>query len=185
MSQSQVEVRRSIWDLRCRALEQFDLPAALKLSSRQIINGTSIKVQVAAKGRVRPLPEIVEDNLLRIGQEALTNVIKHSEATLAKIELDYGPQNIVLRIEDNGKGFIPEDRVGPHEGHFGLLGVSERTKRLRGRVSLTSAPGKGTIVRVEIPLDPGPDLISVAETPMQSASAEKNGPNPAVSNGDS
>jgi signal transduction histidine kinase len=112
--------------------------------------------------------------LLRIGQEALTNIIKHSEATLAKIDLDYGPQNIVLRIEDNGKGFIPEDRIGPHEGHFGLLGVSERTKRLRGQVSLTSAPGKGTTVRVEIPLDPGPDLLALGRAAVASASAETN-----------
>jgi len=170
MSQSQVEVRRSIWDLRCRALEQFDLPGALRLSSRQIIDGTRIHVQVAAKGRVRPLPEIVEDNLLRIGQEALTNIIKHSEATLAKIDLDYGPQAIVLRIEDNGKGFNPEEHLGPHEGHFGLLGVSERTKRLGGQVSLTSAPGEGTIVCVEIPLEPGQNLIPLGGTSVQPAS---------------
>src|SRR5205814_8427534 len=85
MSQSQVEVRRSIWDLRCRALEQFDLPGALKLSSRQIPDGTSIRVEATARARVRPLPEMVEDNVLRIGPEALTNIIKHSEATLAKI----------------------------------------------------------------------------------------------------
>src|SRR5437899_12321436 len=120
MSQRQVEGRRAIWDLRCRALEQVGRQGALRLSSRQIIDGTSIQVQVAAKGRVRPLPETVEDNLLRIGQEALTNIIKHSEATLAKIDLDYGPRNIVLRIEDNGKGFTPEDRIGQHEGHFGM-----------------------------------------------------------------
>ncbi len=126
-------------------------------------------MQVAAKGRVRPLPEIVEDNLLRIGQEALTNIIKHSEATLAKIDLDYGPQAIVLRIEDNGKGFNPEEHLGPHEGHFGLLGVSERTKRLGGQVSLTSAPGEGTIVCVEIPLEPGQNLIPLGGTSVQPA----------------
>lgn len=175
MSQSQVEVRRSIWDLRCRALEQFDLPGALRLSSRQIIDGTGIQVQVAAKGRVRPLPEIVEDNLLRIGQEALTNIIKHSEASLAKIDLDYGAQSIVLRIEDNGKGFAPEDRIGPHEGHFGLLGISERTKRLRGCVSFTSAPGKGTIVHVEIPLDPAQDSMPLPTSSVPPASVQVNG----------
>ena len=142
MSQSQVEVRRSIWDLRCRALEQFDLSGALRLSSRQITNGTEINVEVTARGRVRPLPEIVEDNLLRIGQEALTNVIKHSDATAVKIDLDYGPQKIVLSVEDNGKGFTPERCIGPHEGHFGLLGISERAKRLSGQVSIISAPGR-------------------------------------------
>jgi signal transduction histidine kinase len=175
MSQSQVEVRRSIWDLRCRALEQFDLPGALKLSSRQIIDGTGIQLEVVARGRVRPLPEIVEDNLLRIGQEAITNIIKHSEATLAHIDLDYGAQNIVLRIEDNGKGFNPEDHIGPHEGHFGLLGVSERTKRLGGRVSVTSAPGKGTTLCVEIPLDLVPDSTALTTPAEPLAPTEGNG----------
>jgi signal transduction histidine kinase len=174
MSQSQIEVRRSIWDLRCRALEQFDLAGALRLSSRQMIDGTSIDVQVVAKGRVRPLTEIVEDNLLRIGQEALTNIIKHSEAKRATITLDYGPQTIVLRIEDNGKGFAPEHCMGPHQGHFGLLGISERTKRLRGRVSLTSAPGQGTVVLVEIPLESAPDLVPLARNPAQAPPAETN-----------
>jgi signal transduction histidine kinase len=96
VSQSQIDVRRSVWDLRSRALEQFDLPGALSTSGKQLTDGTNIHFEVCAKGRVRPLAETVEENLLRIAQEALTNVIKHSEATAVTIELDYGPKNIVL-----------------------------------------------------------------------------------------
>ncbi len=165
LAQSQVDVRRSVWDLRSRALEQFDLRGALISSSKQITEGTNIRVEVRAKGRVRPLPEIIEDNLLRIAQEALTNIIKHSGATQAQIYLDYGPHTIVLEIEDNGKGFFVDDCVGPREGHFGLLGMSERAQRLRGRVELTSTPDSGTSVRVEIP-------ITVAEEAQWSEPAE-------------
>jgi signal transduction histidine kinase len=172
MSQSQVEVRRSIWDLRCRALEQFDLAGALRLSSRQITEGTSILAEVTAQGRIRPLPEVVEDNLLRIGQEGLTNIIKHSEAKLAKIELDYGPQRIVLQIADNGKGFTPDHCIGPHDGHFGLLGISERAKRLRGKVSITSVPGEGTTIRVEIPLDFGADSGTATDADLRTVSGD-------------
>src|SRR5208283_4135775 len=105
-----------------------------------------------AHGRVRPLPEIVEENLLRIAQEALLNVIKHSGATRTEIELDYGAKNVVLQVKDNGKGFVVDDCVGPREGHFGLLGISERAKRLHGEIALSSAPNAGTTVRVKIPI---------------------------------
>jgi signal transduction histidine kinase len=154
MAKSQVEVRRSVWDLRCRALEQFDLPGALAASAREITHGTSIQVELETKGPARGLPEVVEENLLRIGQEALTNVIKHSQATLVKIQLDFQPQQAVLQVADNGIGFVPENAVGPADGHFGLLGMSERAKRLGGHLELVSAPGKGTTVRVIIPSEP-------------------------------
>jgi signal transduction histidine kinase len=152
VAESQMEVHRSVWNLRCRALQQFDLPGALLMSSQQITGGSSLRVEMKAHGRVRPLPETVEDNLLRIAQEALTNVIKHSGATLTEIDLDYGPKNVVLQVKDNGKGFALDDCAGPREGHFGLLGISERAKRLHGQITFSSAPDAGTTVRVQIPI---------------------------------
>lgn len=152
MAKSQLEVRRSVWDLRCRALEQFDLPGALLASARQMTCGTRIQVELDSKGPAGALPEVVEENLLRIGQEAITNVIKHSEATRVTIKLQYEDQQVVLEISDNGKGFAPETCAGPGEGHFGLLGMAERAKRLNGRLSLSSQLPQGSVVRVEIPL---------------------------------
>jgi signal transduction histidine kinase len=153
VAQSQVDVRRSVWDLRSRALEQFDLAGALLTSGQQLVDGTNIHFDVAAKGRVRPLPDTVEENLLRIAQEALTNVIKHSKATTATIELDYGPQTVALQIKDNGCGFAQNNAVGPSQGHFGLLGISERAKRLNAELEVSSEPGQGTTVRVRVPVD--------------------------------
>lgn len=157
VTQSQVEVRRSIWDLRSRALEQFDLPGALTASSQQLTEGSPMQFKVTTEGRVRPLPEIVEDNLLRIGQEAMTNVIKHSQATAAEIHLDYGPKKIVLRISDNGCGFERQATAGPADGHFGLQGISERAKRLNADLTIESEPGKGTLVMVKVRLDENPE----------------------------
>jgi len=167
VSQSQVDVRRSVWDLRSRALEEFDLPGALSTSGKMLVDGTNIDLEVSARGRVRPLSETVEENLLRIAQESLTNVIKHSGATTVKIELDYGPQNVLLQVSDNGHGFEQEKIVGPGEGHFGLLGISERAKRLGAELSITSEPGRGTIVRVRVPIEqdaPVPDFTAPEET---------------------
>lgn len=152
LRQGQLDVRRSVWDLRSRALDQFDLPSILTASSRQLTDGTNVSVKVDAHGRVRPLPDVIEDNLLRIAQEALTNVIKHARATAATIDLDYGAENVFLEIKDNGKGFSAEDRPGPEEGHFGLLGISERVKRINGEVTIESVPESGTTVHVKIPL---------------------------------
>jgi signal transduction histidine kinase len=163
VSQSQVDVRRSVWDLRSRALEQFDLPGALMTSGKQLTDGTNIHLDVSAKGRVRPLSEIVEENLLRIAQESVTNVIKHSGATTVTIELDYGPQTVTLQVQDNGRGFEQEKSAGPSEGHFGLLGISERAKRLGAELSVTSEPGSGTTVRIKVPIEqntPAPDFAA-------------------------
>src|SRR5262249_6731925 len=117
--------------------------------------------RVNALGRVRPLPEIIEENLLRVAQEALTNVIKHAAATRATITLDYGLQSIRLHIQDNGAGFVPDNHAGPRDGHFGLLGITERTNRLRGDFSVGSQPGKGTSLQVTIPTAPLPVSASI------------------------
>ena len=152
MRQSQIDLRRSIWDLRSRELEDFDLSSALIASGRQLGESAGIRVEVETRGIVRPLPEVVEENLLRIGQEALTNIVKHSGASLAEIRLEFGAQTVLLEIKDNGKGFTPENCVGPNDGHFGLLGMRERTIRFGGQLLITSEPGKGTTIQVEIPI---------------------------------
>ena len=122
-------------------------------SSKQLTNGADIRFEVTARGRVRPLPETIEENLLRIAQEAMTNIIKHSQATTAEIELDYGPKSIRLRIKDNGCGFDQRQCDGPANGHFGLLGITERAKRLGAELSLQSEPGAGTVLVLQVALD--------------------------------
>jgi signal transduction histidine kinase len=154
MTQSQVELRRSIWDLRSRELEEFDLPSAMRLGAQQILEGTPVAVAVETTGPVRALSEVVEENLLRVAQEALTNVIKHAGASEVRISLEFSPQAVTLRVQDNGRGFSQDSSPGPREGHFGLLGMSERAKRLNGQLRVTSTPGSGTCLEVEIPTQP-------------------------------
>ncbi|MEI2726680.1 MAG: histidine kinase [Verrucomicrobiota bacterium] len=113
VTQSQAEVRCSVWDLRSRSPDQTDLAGLLLKISQQLTEDTRIAVEIKAAGRVRPLSEIVEENLLRVSQEALTNIIKHSQATQATITLDYGPKNVVLTVTDNGVGFAAAQQAGP------------------------------------------------------------------------
>jgi signal transduction histidine kinase len=157
VGQGQVDVHRSVWDLRSRILEEFDLPGALEASCKQLTNGSELSIEVTTKGRVRPLPDTLEENLLRIAQEAMTNVVKHSQATAAAIELDYGPKNVFLRIKDNGGGFDLKEHAGASNGHFGLLGISERAKRLGAELKIQSEPGQGTLVEVQVAIDGQPE----------------------------
>ena len=75
-------------------------------------------------------------------------------ATQVNITLEFEPQRVILQVQDNGIGFDLKTCAGPSNGHFGLLGMSERAKRIGGRFVPVSEPGKGTTLRVEIPIGP-------------------------------
>lgn len=152
LHQSQVGLRRSIWDLRSRELEQFDLGHALRWTADQLVHGTEIALDFRTSGTAPKLPEIVEENVLRIGQEALTNIAKHARATRIGIHLEFPPSLLRLTVEDDGAGFDPAQPAS--EGHFGLTGIAERAKRIAGGVSIASTPGRGTRIVLEVPLDP-------------------------------
>ncbi|MFZ5495118.1 MAG: histidine kinase [Verrucomicrobiota bacterium] len=154
LHQSQVDLRRSIWDLRSRELEQFDLAGALRRTAEHMAEGADLEVDFQADVPPPGLPEVVEENVLRIGQEALTNIGKHAHAKRITVRLNFDPRALRLRIEDDGVGFA-QGGV-PAEGHFGLTGMTERAKRLSGGLTVRSTPGRGTCVLLEIPLEPAP-----------------------------
>lgn len=152
MRQGQEDLHRSVWGLRSRADEDFNLTNALYTSAAQITGGDGIRIETETSGTPEHLSEVVEENLLRIGQEAVTNAVKHSKASRIVIRWEFDPESVVLSISDNGIGFQSETCSGPKEGHFGLLGIRERTERLGGRLQIISNPGVGTTISVEIPI---------------------------------
>jgi PAS domain-containing protein len=99
-----------------------------------------------------PLPPFIGMNLLRIGQEALINALKHAQAQTVTIELVYECDRILLTIRDNGRGFTPPTAIDTLNGGFGLMGMYERCDRIGAQLSLTSQPGQGTQILVEAPL---------------------------------
>lgn len=152
LSQSRLELRRSIWDLRSRELEQFNLTEALSISSQQLLAGTSIVADITTQGQPQRLPEVVEENLLRIAQEALTNVVKHSGASRVSIQLGFSPDLVTLEIKDNGAGLLTARVAADGEKHYGLLGMTERARRIGGRLDVSGPAGEGTTVRASISL---------------------------------
>jgi signal transduction histidine kinase len=103
-------------------------------------------------GETSKLPEQTAHHVLRIAQEAVTNVLKHARAGKISIKLHIAPRSLNLQIRDNGCGFDREDVFASSAGHFGIMGMQERAERLGGKLRLTSEPHKGTLVDVEVPV---------------------------------
>jgi signal transduction histidine kinase len=144
------EARRSVWDLRSHLLENSTLGTALTELTRSLApEGPPIVVRTS--GEPRKLAARVENNLLRIVQEALANALKHAEAKSILVSLDYAPDKVRLCIRDDGKGFDINNAPGIQTGHFGLLGMKERAERSGAAFSIESAQGKGTEILVEVP----------------------------------
>jgi ligand-binding sensor domain-containing protein/two-component sensor histidine kinase len=150
---SLAEARRSVMNLRSAALENGDLANALSETARQMMGDKPVDFKLETLGTIRPLPAKIENDLLRIGQESITNSLKYAHAGKIRVRLNYEPKKVGLRIEDDGQGFDPAASGVVNGAHFGLLGMHERAKQMGASLKVQSRPGQGTEVVVEVPLD--------------------------------
>ena len=142
------EARRSMQALRPQALEGKQLSEALRDLVKKMTAGTTVKAEFTSQGEQQKLPPEWEANLLRIGQEVLTNVLRHARASEFNVLLVFDSREIRLNLRDDGCGFDPKRR---HEG-FGLQGMRERAEGMGGQLSIESANGKGTMISIVLPL---------------------------------
>ncbi len=149
---SLTEARRSVMDLRAAALEGQDLASALESGTKMWTAGSGVELDVNVTGSRAELPQEMEQHLLRIAQEAVTNVLKHAGASKIAIKMHIEARKLYLRIVDNGRGFEQQGVFSSLGGHFGLIGMRERAERLGGELRLASEPGGGTEVEVTVPL---------------------------------
>jgi signal transduction histidine kinase/ligand-binding sensor domain-containing protein len=151
---SVAEARRYVWDLRSQSLDERDLPAALAEMTRRLTAEGGVQTQFSVGGTFRPLPPQVENNLLRIGQEAVGNAVRHAQAKNLSVSLDFGAREVRLEVKDDGRGFDPAAyNDGGRGGHFGLVGMRERAEQMGGTAAVNSAPGAGTEVTVRVPIE--------------------------------
>jgi signal transduction histidine kinase/streptogramin lyase len=146
------EARRYVWDLRSPTLEDRDLPTALRETARRLTNETDIQAQVEVNGTFRPLARTVEDNLLRIGQEAMNNAVKHAQAQRIFVNLVFDARRVQLSVRDDGHGFDDQVAGNGRAGHFGLIGMRERAEQIGGTLSIHSNKGSGTEVVADVPI---------------------------------
>jgi ligand-binding sensor domain-containing protein/signal transduction histidine kinase len=149
---SVAEARRYVWDLRSQSLEDRDLPTALSEMTRRLTAESSVQTQFQVSGTFRPLSPQIENNLLRIGQEAVNNAVRHAEAGTVSVSLSFDTGRVQLSVRDDGTGFDPRKYDNGAGGHFGLVGMRERAVEMGGSAVINSSPGEGTEVVVSIPI---------------------------------
>ena len=146
-------VRRFSRDLRPIYLEDLGFVPALEMLTREADQREGLTVRLRVTGPVHRLPPDLELAAYRIVQEALNNAIQHAQANLVEVEARFEEDHLMLSVRDDGQGFEPPDLpdVLARQGHFGLMGLQERTLLYGGHVSISSAPGDGTEVVVRLP----------------------------------
>jgi signal transduction histidine kinase len=117
-----------------------------------LTHDTAVHAQVEVNGTFRPLAEAVEGNLLRIGQEAINNAVKHARAQRILVNLVFDTKRVQLIVRDDGRGFNDQVAGNGREGHFGLIGMRERAAQIGGTLSIQSTDDAGTEVVADVPL---------------------------------
>ncbi|MEY4387963.1 MAG: hypothetical protein RLY20_3246, partial [Verrucomicrobiota bacterium] len=148
---SLAEARNSIWNMRSQVLETGDLASALKNILAQMVEGSERKTDFVVKGQARRFAPVVENNLLRVGQEAITNAVRHANAKRVSVELDFSEKQFQLIVRDDGCGFSVS-HPPKSSGGFGLIGMRERAAEIRGELSMKSEPGQGSEIILTVPL---------------------------------
>jgi signal transduction histidine kinase len=144
---SLTEARRSVHALRPQALQRGNFWDALKGIIKNTTAGTALHTTFELRGKLRDLPLVWQENLLHIGQEALTNALKYAHPRNFETRLISNAKELRLELRDDGDGFKLKDR---HDG-VGLTGMRERVEQMGGTLIVTSSRRKGTKIVVELP----------------------------------
>ena len=163
------EARRSVWGLRPPVLEEASLVDALERLVREESVAGRYSGRLSVGGKSRPLTPAIEAGIYRITQEALTNVRRHAEARAVVVSLRFEAGELVLTVQDDGRG-IEREREPVPDGGFGLTSMQERARLMGGAMTLESEVGRGTRVEVRVPY-----LVSVL-APVEAAADAAHGP---------
>jgi signal transduction histidine kinase len=147
------EVHNLIYDLRPSILDDLGLVAGLEWYAENRLEPLGLGVHVEVSGQARRLPPEVETALFRIGQEAISNVARHAEASNVCLTIGFNADAVSLEVEDDGRGFRPAVEATAASTGWGLLGMRERAALLKGELAITSEPGRGTCVTVRVPVN--------------------------------
>jgi signal transduction histidine kinase len=144
------EGRRLISELRPMIIEEKGIVAAIGYLASEERAAGRLDIEFTADVQFTRLAPLLEGTIFRIVQEAISNIKRHSQADAAQIHLEQQGAMLYLEIRDRGVGFDCGKRF---DDHFGLEGIRERARLFGGQATITSAPGEGTLVQVELPLN--------------------------------
>jgi signal transduction histidine kinase len=146
------QVREISHGLHPALLDDIGLAGAVRWLAGQTEHASGIRIFVKTNGMDERLPEALEASLFRIIQEILVNIARHSKASRARVSLDRSTGGLKITIEDNGVGFDPDAEREEPKG-LGLRILRQRIRWLGGEMGLQSERGKGTLVRITIPVE--------------------------------
>jgi signal transduction histidine kinase len=149
--QTLIDARRAVWDLRSPSLEGADFPAALRSAAEDCVRGTELRFEYDIGGPPRPVDQEIEAVMVRVVQEAITNVVKHAIAQTVRVRLSFETRSVRLSVIDDGRGFVLDPDLHTYGGHWGLLGMRERASQVHGKLSVRSTPGYGTELVLRVP----------------------------------
>jgi signal transduction histidine kinase len=144
------EARRALSALRAGPLEELGLGLALKQLVEQLTERSHLQVKLEISSQLNDLRPEVEQQVYRIMEEGLNNVIQHSSAKTVEISLEKSKRNLYLQIADDGIGFNPEKSA--NVGHYGLLGMQERAHLIDGKLTIFSKSQQGTTIKLDVNL---------------------------------
>lgn len=155
-----------VWALRPEILEDNSLPEAIQRFLRRWQEESRIQAQLTVTGEPSQLHPEAEVNLLRVIQEALSNVRKHSRAKRVSVTLSYLDDLLLLDIQDDGVGLPVSGPAGQGaSGSFGLRSMRERVEALGGQMTVESEPGQGTTLAISLPVS----YVSAPSEPHKTA----------------
>jgi two-component system sensor histidine kinase UhpB len=152
--QSLASLRKIVYGLRPTILDDLGLVPAIRWIARTNLEEAGIHAEVIASDETEPISPQITSTLFRICQEAINNIIRHSQAQHVRIALNQQNCEIHLQVEDDGIGFDVAQASGQAISlqRLGLLGIQERAQLVGGRVNLESTPGRGTRLAVFVPM---------------------------------
>lgn len=148
---SLAEARRSVWNLQPTPSSVSSLTASIKTTCEQIVFGYATTLSITANGKPWIANPFIEQNIVRIAQEAVANAVHHGEAREVQVNLAYRFTHLILAITDDGHGFdVSKCQIAADRG-FGLKSMRRRVEGLHGQMDIQSAPGVGTRIEVIVP----------------------------------
>jgi PAS domain S-box-containing protein len=151
MNQGIREGRNTIQGLRSFESHRVELVAALSRVQYDLAIPHNVDFRVIVVGQQKRLPPAIQDEIYRIGREALINAFSHSRAERIELEIEYADSDLRMRIRDNGCGIDPQVLDAGREGHWGLAGMRERANRIGGSLKISSGASAGTELELSIP----------------------------------
>jgi ligand-binding sensor domain-containing protein/signal transduction histidine kinase len=145
------EARQAVWNLRRGDAASDDFNHLATRMAEKTTAEAGIPTECRISGKVFALNQLVSHELSMVIRESLHNAVRHAHPSRIDVAIDYGTENLAVRVTDDGAGFAPSTAAEPVPGHYGIMGMRERVRRIGGRFALTTAPGTGTEILIEVP----------------------------------